>query len=113
MADAVDILKVLEVSPPVPHVSTILSVLRSIFTAISLRISAAPIISSMDSPLVFNEIKKLIMSGSSIAPDMISCIALFISSLLRSLRPITFSMYFSILILIYLRNYLIAYDQIH
>ena len=58
-AAVVEMLKVWETSPPVPHVSTTRLCSVSIFVAFSRIIRAAPVISSMVSPFSLNEVIKL------------------------------------------------------
>src|SRR3989338_697401 len=84
-AAAVDMLKVPELSPPVPHVSTIISLglSKSIFLAFCLITLAKEVISSTVSPFNLKATKNPAICASVALPDIISSIASSASSLSR------------------------------
>ena len=88
-AAAVDILKVFDLSPPVPTISiTFLS--RYNFFAFSFKTSTADVISSMVSPFILSATKNALICDSGSLPSIISFIMDFISSFSKFCPEISF-----------------------
>ncbi len=92
-AAAVEMLNVLSLSPPVPHVSTT-SACRfvGILTHFSRIVRAKPVTSCTVSPFIRRAVIRLAICAGVASPSMISCITCAASVSVRSFPPTTFPM---------------------